>query len=754
MKSKLLLATAIAVCTGWASCSVKSADEPAVKVHWQSENLPVDSTGVQYYKQTYTITGDLSDVERLGFNMFARRMEMVNPADTLIEFVPGYYAIASPRFKETPAGESLIIEIITRGSIWSTCYGPDGVHTVDKDGNTATVALTYMDLSADPKTYATATRDQMPYGDAVYAVNEQIAGGATPSPYDVVPSFKQVELTGGESSIDPSKIEFIAPTRQLNDGGYAITVADGKMTVEADAKMWPQLRHRLSHIFGSKTISLPNAQILDWPSLPYRGIMIDISRNYQTPDEIHRIIDLMADYGLNRFHFHIVDDEAWRLEIAELPELTEVGARRGYNFDATGEYLPQIFAGNGDPDNTQGTANGYFTREDYISVLHHADSLGIAVIPEIESPGHARAAINAMALRASRLGDESLILRERDDESTFTSAQSFHDNVMNPALEGPYRLMDIVADELLAIYREAGVPLLAIHIGGDEVPHGAWNGSKAVAALMEREGFKSDKEIHAYFVKRIRDLYATKGVKISGWQEVALRHPEDYNKEVVPSVYSINCWQTLPVNGVSTVTNDIAGAGYPIVLSNVQHFYFDMSYSYHPEERGLSWGGTTDEFSALHGYPARLCTTPNAKIEGVSGHLWAETIRSAAGLETLLLPKMLGLAERGWNPDSTYTDKDFHAVILNEIPRWEANGLTYHVRQPGIKLLNEGSHFTVNSPYPDAVIRYTLDGTKPTEKSEVVKPGEEVAVGDASRIRATLWLNGHPSVTSILFTGK
>lgn len=762
MKSKMLIAAVVALGLGATACSTKTnTDEPAVKVYWEAENLPLDSTGVQYYKQVFTVSGDLAGVERLCFNQFARPMEPTNPADTIIEFVPGYYAISSPRFKETAAGEELVIEIITKGSMWSICYGPDGVHTVDAAGNTAAVALTLFDISADPKGYATANLDRMPYGDAVYAINEQITSSAEQnkdlapvSPYDVVPSFKSVELTGGESDVDLSQIEFKAPEAAMKDGEYTIEVAEGKMTVVAEPKMWHQLGKRLAHFFGTGTATLPNAKISDYPTLPYRGLMIDIARNYQKPEEIHRVLELMALYGLNRFHFHLVDDEAWRLEIDGLPELTEVGSRRGYGFDATGEYLPQIFAGNGNPDCTEGTANGYFTRQDYIDVLRHADSLGIAVIPEIESPGHARAAINAMKLRAQRLGDESLLLREANDTSYYVSAQSFHDNVMNPALEGPYKLMDKVADELIALHKEAGVPLLGIHIGGDEVPRGAWNGSPAVAALMEKEGLKNDKEIHAYFVKRIRDMYAAKGVLIGGWQEVALRHPDEYNKLVCPSVFMVNCWNTLPVKGENIVADDLAAAGYPIVLSNVQHFYLDMTYSYHPDERGLSWGGTTDEFSALHGYPSQLCTVKNANIIGVSGQVWAETIRSAAGLEVMLLPKMLGLAERGWNPDSTYTDAAFHAVLLKEIPRWEAAGYAYHVRQPGIKLLNDGTHFTVNTPYPDAVIRYTLDGSKPTESSPVTKPGEEIAVNGAAAIRAALWLNGHPSVTSLLFTNK
>lgn len=724
-----------------------------VRVYWESENLVPDSTGVQYYMQKLTVSGDMSDVERLCFNQFCRPMEMVNLADTLIELVPGYYTIASPRFAQISPGDSLVFEIRTKGALMAICYGPDGLHTVNSNGQVVPVECTYMDISSDPRFYATQKTDRMPYGDTIFAINERISQPVTLSPYDVVPSFKEVKYTGGNSKVDMSKIEFRNIKGKVHDDQYTITVRKNKMIVEADPKQWLQLDRRLKHLYGESEITLPNAKIIDWPTFSYRGVMIDIARNYQTPTQLRRILDLMAIYGLNRLHFHALDDEAWRVEIPALPELTQVGAHRGYGFE-TGEYLPQIFAGDGHPDTMGGPSNGFFTRQDYIDMILYADSLGIAVIPEIESPGHARAAIYAMKQRAKATGDTSLLLAEDGDTSVYTSAQSFHDNIMNPALEGPYKFMDIVSDAFIDMHRQVGVPLLAIHIGGDEVPRAAWDGSPAMTGLKQREGLKDDKEVHAYFVKRLAESFARKGIKMSGWQEIALRHAEQYNKQMLPLVYSVNCWQTLPVKGQNIVADDLAAAGYPVVLSNVQNFYLDMTYSYHPEERGLSWGGSNDEFSALNGYPAELCTTPGANIIGISGQAFAETIRNPANQETMLLPKMLGLAERAWNPEQTYSDQHFHNIVNSQIPLWEHKGYAYHVRPPGIRLVDSGKYFVVNSPYPDAVVRYTTDGSKPNGDSPMATPGQKIPVGGASRIRATLWLNGHPSVTTLLFTGN
>ncbi len=734
-------------------CSCRNNDTPAAEapfvLGWDVENLEPDSTG-RHYRQTMCLTGDLRGVNRIAFNQFARSMELADPADTLIEIVPGYYAIGSSRFADATGADTLVFELLTKGSLHSIRYAPEGFHAVMADGSVLPVRLEQADITARRSSYAQGKRDYMPYGDAVYTRNEQIAGG-TAGVYDVVPSFKNVTLGEGSSMVDLDAIEFRTPATELQPEEYRITVGDGRMTVEAPETMWPRLRLRLAHAFGNGKRELPDAVITDRPSLPYRGLMVDIARNFQQPEEIHRVLDMMAVYGLNVFHFHLVDDEAWRLEIAGLPELTEMGGRRGYTPGSDGTFLPQIFGGDGNPASATSN-NGYISRQEYIDIIKHADSLGIAVIPEIESPGHGRAAIKAMELRARRTGDPSLLMHEEGDSSRYTSAQSFHDNVMNPALEGTYKLMNAVADDIAAMHREAGVPLVAIHIGGDEVPRGAWSGSPAVAAMMERDGLTSEKEVHAAFVRRVASDFAKKGIAISGWQEIALNHSDDYNTEVRPQVFSVNCWSTLASQGAGGVVEAVATSGYPVVLSNVNHFYLDMCYNRHPYERGLTWGGTTDEFSALAGYPARLCPFPGANLRGVQGQVFAETIRDRGNLETMLFPKMLGLAERGWNPDSTYSEADFHAVILGEIPKWENAGLTYHVRQPGISI-EDGRYVRVNSPYPDAVVRFTLDGSNPTEKSPELRPGETFDLKlspDAKQVRARLWLNGHPSLVSIL----
>jgi len=712
-------------------------------VQWSTLGNFTDNNGKPAYIQRFTVSGD-TDFARLGFNQFARRMETTNPADTLIEIVPGYYAVASPRFAAAK-GDTVCVDILTHASLTSICYAADGAHLVLADGNTRPVDFSRADITASRNFYSTDKVDNMPYGDAIYAKNA--SRPATPAgPYDVIPSFKQVQLIKGKPT-DPAKakVEF-AGTADPRTDFMRITVNNGKIKVETNNRILAQARIEALLSRGEK---LPAACISDWPDFGYRGVMIDIVRNYQTPAEMARVLRLMHRYGFNTLHFHIADDEAWRLEIPGLPELTDLGSRRGYTLDGK-EFLPQIFAGDGNPDTKGNTANGYFTRNDFINTIKLADSLGIRVIPEIESPGHARAALLAMEKRYRDTGDDTYRMVDPDDKSVFTSAQSFHDNVMNLALPGPVRFMTKVGSEIQNMYREAGVELPSIHIGGDEVAMGAWKGSPIAKEYMEKRGIINERRLHLIYIQDLLDEYNRLGISISGWQEIAVGHSDEFNNRVRPHVVSVNCWSTLGPR--SSVTRQSAEGGYPTVLSNVDHFYLDMCYNYHPNERGLTWGGTVDEFDALHGYPKQLCPVDSVaarNIIGLSGQVFSETIRSAEMLESFLLPKMLGLAERAWNADSTYTDPQFNTLIEGEIPYWVSKGYNFHVSQPGIII--EAGQLKMNAPYASAEVRYTLDGTEPTASSALYTGPVAAPASGQVRAKAFLPAAGKESLTSILY---
>lgn len=730
--------------------SQKSSD--AVYVNWQSLGDQKDDDG-WHYVQRITVTGD-TDMKGLAFNQFARTMTPLNPADTIHEIIPGYYLITSERFGK--GLDSLTIDIDTRGYLVNCSYEPDGFHRVLKDNTAAPIVLSREKMT-DVNIHNAFNIAKYPKAADIYTLNESMATDWRPGVYDVVPSFNSVNILPGNKTVVNPKVELLIDKKFAVEGQpelAIIEVDNGKAVVKSVNK---RAARAAANVFQAKVLDvnqgkpLPAAVLEFNPAFGWRGVMIDISRNFQTPETLKGILRVMAANGLNKLHFHALDDEAWRLEIPSLPELTQVGSRRGWGLDES-DHLYQLFTGDGNPDNLAGTSNGMFTREEFIDMLKYADALGIDVLTEIESPGHARAAIKAMERRAKN-GDASMRLIEDNDTSKYTSAQSFHDNVMNPSLESTYKFMETVIDDIIAMYDEAGVELIGIHIGGDEVPRGAWNGSPSVKKFMAENGLETERDMHAWFVRRMAKLLAEKNVPMFGWQEIALDHGDEFNTEVAPLTGGVNTWSTQVRKGNTLIPVKSVMGGYPTILSNVDKFYFDLSYSAHPEEPGLSWGGHVDEFASFSGYADVLCPMPEdakGKVIGVNAQIFAETMRSPQQMFMYLTPKIFGLAERSVHPDTTYTEAQFNTIIgEKELPALEklyseeiAGQL--HMRQPGIKILEDMVY--MNAPYSGGVIRYTVDGTEPDEKSPIYSgPFKKDGKND---IRAKYFRNNASSVTT------
>jgi len=720
-----------------ASALLLGAKTPEVK--W--EMLPVDSSSPRTI-QRFTITG-ADSVARICFNQLPRPMRAVTPGDSVIEINAGYYALTSPRFSD---GKTVVIDVEPEWALRGASEAPEGFHAVGHDGKVSPVAYSLMPMldaaSLNPKWQKWTISP-----DSIYRLNAKLAQGAKPGPFDIVPSFKKVTVKKGSYKAG-SKTETKLISHP-NPEYYKITLSPKGAVIEGASRKAIDMAARIldRQLLQPNGGTLPCVVIEDWPDYPYRGVMIDIARNFQTPADMKRLVSLLADYRLNRLHFHITDDEGWRLEIPGLPELTRVGARRGYTLDDE-HFLTQIFSGDGNPDSKEGTANGYFTREEFIDFIKFCGDLGIEVIPEIESPGHARAAIKAMEARLRETGDDTYRLIIPGDTSRYTSAQLYHDNLMNPAAPGTYHFIAKVVDEIAAMYRDAGVTLPGIHLGGDEVPEGAWDGSPEAMLLAKERGVNGRHGLQGEYVRKVAAMMRERGIPLYGWQDICTGYDNEFNAEVAPAVGGVNCWvsslkpeKNVAIQGVKN--------GYPVILSNVNYFYLDMLYAPHPEERGLYWGGFVDELQSLSGYPDTLCPPqPGAtgKIIGVQGQLFAETIRSRQMTENLIFPKVAGLAERGWNGTPTYSKEDFNMLIgQKELPRLHKQGVAFHMRQPGIII--ENATVLINSPYPDAEIRYTTDGSAPTPESALYTGPFPLTKGIRT-INAILVKDGRQSVVT------
>ena len=425
--------------------------------------------------------------------------------------------------------------------------------------------------------------------------------------------------------------------------------------------------------------------------------------------------------------------------------------------------------------------SGFYSRADYVEILRYAAARHIEVIPELEMPGHARAAIKAMEARARALrakGDEEgagrFLLSDPDDRSVYTSAQLYHDNVMNPALPSTYAFVERVVEELVALHREAGVPLRNLHMGGDEVPGGVWEGSPAVQAFLKENGLGSVDDLWYEFYGRVEEILKRHGLPLSGWEEIGLRKTRlDGRPKMIPNPgfagrgWRAYVWNNVLGCGAEDLAYRLANGGYEVVLCPVTNLYLDMAWNPNPEETGLDWGGYVDlrkpfEFIPFDYYrnvrldrrgnpvdPAvfvgkdRLTDYGRANVVGIQGNLWSETLNGEGRLDYKLVPKLLGLAERAWAPEPDWAREKEEAkseplfreawsVFVNvvgkrELPRLdrEAPAWGYRIPKPGLRVVDGKVRSSLG--IPGFVLRYTTDGSEPTAKSPEVRGGLPLA---------------------------
>ena len=755
-------------------------------------------------------------------------MKQEGASEVKVEVVNGNFFKMYPtdEFAPLAPGDSMRITFLCTYKLDRNSHVPEGtywVETVDgKEGSPLPVALKALPLPSPESMsgYPDATK--------IYESNLRLAGAPALVQSDILPSVKKVvaiegdnvvlegkvalafpenfageakllkeKLTGlyglevvGNASVKIVLEELLDRKEAVNDEYYTINIGDNLIKISAATPhgIFNGTQTLLSMLKDKQTPYLLEAvSIRDYPDLAYRGQMIDIARNFTAPENLKKLVDIFASYKLNVLHFHFCDDEAWRLEIPGLEELTAVGSRRGHTTDES-QCLYPCYDGGYDPD-AKTVGNGYYSREEFIDLLKYAAERHVRIVPEIESPGHARAAIVSMKARYNKYFETDpgkateYILSEPEDTSRYVSVQYYTDNVMNVALPSTYRFMEKVIQELNAMYQEAGLSLSTVHLGGDEVPRGVWMGSPKCQELMKEKGMTKAHDLSEYFITQMADVMQKNGLKFSGWQEVALGHTEEAHQQLRGQAAGVYCWNTVP--GSDEVVYQTANNGYPVILCNVGNFYMDMAYNGHPDERGLDWGGYVDEsvsFSMLPfsiyrslrvdmaGNPIDLNNAEKGKtalteigkkhIMGVQGQLFAETIRSFDGVEYLLFPKILGLAERGWNAHPVWEKLSgvreqqafnqalalyYEKISKSEMPYWAKNGINFRLPQPGL-LVKDGNLYA-NVGIDGAEVRYTTDGSEPTAQSTLWK--EPVKCGSLV-VKAKTFYQGKESLTIIL----
>lgn len=578
----------------------------------------------------------------------------------------------------------------------------------------------------------------------------------------------------------PDASILILRNTNANEEGYALNIGEKIEISSANPKgAFYGIQSLLALVpvssfqIATDELNFPKISIQDELRFEYRGFFLDVARNFQSKEAIFKILDLMAFYKLNVFHFNLANDEGWRIEIPGLPELTEVGGSRGHSKDES-QFLWPYYASGPDKENSP-NGSGHYSVCDFKEILQYAKDRHIEVIPEIGTPGHSHAAIIAMRKRyhdKMKSGDEKgaleYLLEDFDDKSEYISAQNFKGNTICICQESSFTFYEKVVDEILSMYKEANVPLRTFHTGGNEVPKGAWTNSPVCDAFISSSSeINSRNDLQNYFYKRVSKMFTDRGIQTAGWEEIGQMDIIDKGMEVIrpnpvfsDKGFRAYAWNSVAGWGGEDMAYQLANAGYEVIICNSSNFYFDLAYNMDPDEPGHQWSGFVDMKMAWRTVPlnnfisnetdmygntidpksqvkvkVKLTTEGKKNIKGVSGQLWSETIKGQKMMEYFLLPKMLGYVERAWSQDPEWTfitdqekrntrresdwNRFVNAVGQKEIPRLEYlfGGSNFRIPKPGA--IKKDGFVYANVELPGMTIRYTIDGKEPSAASQV-----------------------------------
>jgi len=583
----------------------------------------------------------------------------------------------------------------------------------------------------------------------------------------------ELEIREGKGTGIELRIGALKLDNKPKEGAYAMHLSDKDVVISASSPSGifygiQSLRALIpveSYKRNLGVVKVAAAQITDAPKFEYRGMFLDVARNFHSKESVLKLLELMSFYKLNKFHFHLMDDEGWRIEIKALPELTEVGSKRGHTKDESDMLNPTCGSG---PfaDAAKSNGSGFYTKEDFIEILEYAADRHIEVIPELDFPGHARAAIISMKARYNKYiksdpaKANEYLLNDPNDASKYSTEQHYNDNVICVAQESVYHFLDTVVAEISKMYEDAGIELKMVHIGGDEVPHptlanpenGAWVKSPVCIDFMNKsDKYKNPRDLFYYYVSRFNKILSDRNITTAGWEEIGLLkqlkdsvetidpNMEFVSKNVVPYV-----WNTVWGWGNEDRGYKLANAGFKIVLSNVSNLYFDLALNKDPLENGYYWGGFVDlkktwSFLPLnfskgitkdrmgHALPADYMKgleslTPKGKnnVLGIQGQLWSETVKGKDLMEYMIFPRLMALAERAWTGDPSWTSQSDEDIAWNkfvntlgkrDLPRLEYlakdNSVNYRIPLPGAKIENDSLY--ANMEIPGFAIMYSLD---------------------------------------------
>ena len=504
----------------------------------------------------------------------------------------------------------------------------------------------------------------------------------------------------------------------LADEGYRLAAGPAGITIFASSpagllyggiSLWQLIGPGAT----KEDIGVPAVRIDDAPRFPWRGIMLDSARHYQSPAFIRDFIDWMALHKLNVLHWHLTDDQAWRLEIKKYPRLTSVGAWR----------VPAGAAARADIDASTGKPRqygGFYTQQAVREIVAHAAARGVTVVPEIEMPGHASVTLVAYP----QLGATTT------PPTAVPADWGIYENVYN-ADDSTFAFLEDVLKEVMALF-----PGSYLHVGGDEVVKTQWKESPSVQARMKALGISEPAALQVYFTQRIGRFLQTHGRRLVGWDEIL--------EPGLPPSSVVMSWR-----GIEGALN-AAGKGFDTILSPWPTLYFDNRQSDAADEPpGRGRVISVEDVYRFEPMPEKLTPAQQRHVIGLQGNVWTEHIRTEERVGRMTFPRAAAIAELGWSPPARRDWPDFARRLAAQVTRYDALRIPHSDSAFAVRAITTFAatlatvELSTQVKYGD--IRYSLDGRDPTAQSpryqgplNVPLPGELRAATFAGDARLSL----------------
>lgn len=533
---------------------------------------------------------------------------------------------------------------------------------------------------------------------------------------------------GGKGSVHLILNE--TPDKQLGKEGYRLVTTSKGVVINANqtAGLYYGIQTLLQllpkEIESPQVVkmkwTIPSVTITDYPRFAWRGLMLDVSRHFFTKDEVKKYIDEMARWKFNTFHWHLTDDEGWRIQIKSLPKLTEIGAWRVQRY---GHFGDRDFPKPGEP----ATDGGFYTQDDIREVIQYATERNITIVPEIDVPGHSMAAI-ASYPELSCTKDTSTRVSPGCPFSEWYGNNTFKmniENALNPSDENVYVFLDKVFTEVAALF-----PGQYIHVGGDECYKGYWAADEGCQALMKKLGIRHVEDLQGYFMNRVEAILESKGKKLLGWDEIL-------DGGISPEA-TVMSWRGIK-GGI-----EAAKMGHDVVMTPTTYAYLDYVQGDRNVDPPIYASLRLNKCYSFEPVPDGV----DAKyILGGQGNLWTEQVPTLRYAQYMTYPRAWALAEVYWSPKENRNWDSFIQRVENQFTRSDVAEINYSkaIYDPIIKTSQKDGKLvlTMESEAPNLDIYYTLDDAMPDKYTSKYSQPVQLPDGPIT-LRVVAYRDGKP----------